>query len=102
MRYVIYSKHPENSESKADTLDKVVPVYYKSTTFKSSDWDTYGSQPAMTNRWTINLREAKVFDTRVEAIDLFEKNIEQNVAIPNYIHIVQVTDKQLFKARLAA
>jgi len=102
MKYVIYSKHPDDIESDAKTLDRTVPVYYRSTTFKSSDWDTYGSQPALTNKWTVKLREAKVFDTRVEAIDLFEKNIEQNVAIPKYIHIVQVTDKQLFKARLAA
>jgi hypothetical protein len=75
-------------------------TYYKSTTYKSSDWDTYGSQPALTNTWTSLLREAKVFSSRLEALDIFEKNIEDHVSMPDIIHVIQVTEKQLFKAAL--
>ncbi len=90
--FIIYSDHPEQ---------KACPVYYESTTFKSSDWDTYGSQPAKSVRWTSLVRDAKLFGTRVEALDVLEKDLSDlTEAHVSHLHVVQITDKQLFKAAL--
>ena len=91
-KFIICSNQPYQEEYR---------VYYKSTTFTNSDWDAYGSCPAKTVQWAALTQDAKLFGTRVEALDVIEKDIDDLTNVDaKYVHIMQITDKQRFKAIL--
>lgn len=92
-KFLIYSNQPYQEETR---------VYYKSTTFKSSDWDAYGSNPAKTIHWAMLIQDAMLFDTREAAQAVIHNHIDDLTNVDSkYIHVIQITDKQLFKATLA-
>ena len=81
-------------------------VYFVTIDYTSSDWDTYGSSPQRTIRRSAMLSEAKIFDTKQEvndAVETLKKNydpLDKKFSMSEVYSIVEVTDKQIFKAKL--
>ena len=69
-------------------------AYYTGMTHKSSDWDTYGTSPVPTIHSSHYLSQAVVFDTTNEAL------AEQKIIKSGYTHVMPVTGKELFLAKL--
>jgi len=69
-------------------------AYYTGMTHKSSDWDTYGTSPIPTIHASHYLSEAVVFDTAEKALE------EQEIIKSTHTHVMPVTGKELFMAKL--
>ncbi len=67
--------------------------------FKSRHTDTYGSSPEKTVHNTALLSEARLFDTREAAENFIATKLHDTNQLP--AEISEVTDKELFKARLS-
>lgn len=68
--------------------------YYTGKSFKTSDWDTYGTSPVATIHASHFLSEAVVFDTAEEALE------EQKVINSGHTYVLPVQNRDLFLAKL--
>lgn len=80
-----------------------MPVYFTTIEYISSRYDAYGSSPEKKIWRTALLGEAKLFDTEDDAmLELTEKiGSPYGLQDTRPVQIIEVTDKQIFKAKLA-
>ena len=88
MKYVIHWNH-----------ERIDYIYFMAVQFKSRHTDTYGSTPEMIVLNTAHLSEAMLFDTREQAKKFIDAKLQNTNQLP--AGIAEVTDKELFKARLS-
>ncbi len=79
--------------------ERVDRIYLMAVEFKSRHTDTYGSSPEKIVRNTAHLSEAALFDTREAAENFMAIKLHDTNQLPP--EILEVTNKELFKARLS-
>ena len=79
--------------------ERVDSIYFMALEFKSRHTDTYGSAPEKYVHNTALLSEAMLFDTRGAAENFIATKLHDTKQLP--AKISEVTDKELFKARLS-
>jgi hypothetical protein len=79
--------------------ERIDNIYFMAVEFKSRHTDTYGSAPEKRIHNTAHLSEAMLFDTREAAENFIALKLHDTNLLPGKIS--EVTDKELFKARLS-
>ncbi len=71
-------------------------IYFKNISFRSSDWDAYGSTPQKIIHRTAHLSETELYETREEAEEVVLIRLDGD----EHAEVIEVTDKEIFKAKL--